>query len=193
MSAPADDPSTIRAAQSGNPEALAELVARYGPEVRRISRAVCIHADNAEEVSQETLLALVRSLRDFRAESALTTWLFAVARHACLKCRRRSRPNGFPLASLDTLAAGALEGLVAPGNDPEETLAHGEALDRLHAAIGALAPAQREVLMLRDVAGAGAAETARALGISVSAVKSRLHRARAKVRAAMQAGDPSDE
>lgn len=103
MAEPADDRSTIRQAQAGDPDALAELVARYGPEVRRMSRAVCIHADNADEVAQETLLALVRSLRDFRGESALTTWLFAVARHACLKCRRRSRPNGLQMTSLETL------------------------------------------------------------------------------------------
>lgn len=190
MAEPADDRSTIRRAQAGDSDALAELVARYGPDVRRMSRSVCVHADNADEVSQETLLALVRSLRDFRGESALTTWLFAVARHACLKCRRRSLSNGLPVSSLETLAVETLDGLVEPGSSPEEEAAHGEALERLHAAIRALEPAQREVLVLRDVAGAGAAETARALGISVSAVKSRLHRARAKVRAAIQ-GDES--
>lgn len=181
------DRGVIRRAQDGDGAAMAELAEQYGPQVRRISRAVCMHADNADEVSQETLLALVRSLKDFRAEAALTSWLYSVARHACLKCRRRARPNGHPVASLDTLGAVAFDHLVESGANPEAELAHAEALGRLHAAIRALEPAQRDVLVLRDVAGASAADTARALGISVPAVKSRLHRAREHVRVTMLA------
>lgn len=180
---PAVDRDLIDRAQRGDRDALERLVQQYDGPVRRMSQAVCIHAGNAEEVHQETLLALVQSLKHFRGDAALSTWLFAVARHACLKCRKRARRGG--VTSLDALAAGTLDHVAAPGASPEAELAQAELLGRLHEAIAALAPAQRQVLVLRDVVGVPATEAARVLGLTVPALKSRLHRARAHVRTVM--------
>lgn len=181
--APPVDRDLIERAQRGDSEALEILVQRYDGPVRRMSHAVCADAENAEDVHQETLLALVQSLKHFRGDAALSTWLFAVARHACLKYRKRARRG--VVSSLDALVAGTLDHMAAPGASPEAELAHAELLARLHDAIGALAHDHRQVLMLRDVVGVPAANAARALGLSLPAFKSRLHRAREHVRARM--------
>lgn len=175
-----DERSLIRLAQAGDRDALERLVEHYVAHVQRISRAVCRDPDRAEEVGQDMLLALVRSLKDFRADAALSSWLFAIGRHACLR-RRRPRTAG----ALTAVDGTDLDRLPAAGASPEAELAHAELLGRLHDAIRTLDAPQREVLILRDVVGVHASDAAHALGVSVPALKSRLHRARTNVRTAL--------
>jgi RNA polymerase sigma-70 factor (ECF subfamily) len=111
----------------------------------------------------------------------VSTWLYTIARSFCIKKRRRGvfAPE---VVSLESGAPVAFE-TRDQGRDPEGMLADRELGAALDAAIASLEPDYREVLLLRDVEGLSAAEVAKVTELSVPAVKSRLHRARAAVRA----------
>jgi RNA polymerase sigma-70 factor (ECF subfamily) len=175
-----EDDALLQAARGGDGDALDALLRRYQPLLFRFGMKMCRNADDAGEILQETLFAAARSLPGFRGTSSLSTWLYTIARSFCIKRRRRGvlAPD---VVSLETDAPGALAAADrAP--DPERTLAEQELAAALDAAIASLEPAYREVLVLRDVEGLAAAEVAGVTGLSVAAVKSRLHRARAAVR-----------
>lgn len=171
----------VRAAQGGDEEALNALLQRYQPQILRFGLKMCRNADDAGEVLQDTLFAAARTLHGFRGASSISTWLYAIARSFCIKRRRRGvfAPELVSLESGSEAAATARDG----GRDPERSLEDRELGAALQAAIASLEPGYREVLLLRDVEGLSAAEVAEVTQLSVPAVKSRLHRARAEVRA----------
>jgi RNA polymerase sigma-70 factor (ECF subfamily) len=184
----------VRAAQTGDEDALNALLKRYQPQILRFGLKMCRNPDDAGEVLQDTLFAAARTLHGFRGASSISTWLYTIARSFCIKRRRRS-VFAPPVVSLDSdsRAAATARDL---GRDPERTLADRELGAALQTAIAALEPGYREVLLLRDVEGLSAAEVAEVTGLSVPAVKSRLHRARADVRARLapllrRVGEPS--
>jgi RNA polymerase sigma-70 factor (ECF subfamily) len=170
----------IRAAQDGDGDALDVLLKRYQPQIFRFGLKMCRDPEDAREVLQDTLLAAARTVHGFRGASSLSTWLYTIARSFCIKKRRHSvfAPEVVSLESGPSAAFEARDG----GRDPEKVLADREVGAALEAAIASLEPAYREVLLLRDVEGLSAAEVAEVTDLSVPAVKSRLHRARAAVR-----------
>jgi RNA polymerase sigma-70 factor (ECF subfamily) len=143
---------------------------------------MCGNVEDAGDVAQESLISMARSLRDFRGDSSVSSWLYTIARRFCIKKRRRSKFAPAREESLDAQETAAAQRLADPGPSPEQNATNRELADALTRAIDALDPAQREVLVLRDVEGLPAPEAAKVLGISVEAVKSRLHRARVAVR-----------
>jgi RNA polymerase sigma-70 factor (ECF subfamily) len=175
----------ITAARSGDAQALEELLSRHQSQIYRFGMKMCGDPDDAKDVLQDTLLAMARGVRDFRGESSLATWLYTVARSFCIKKRRRSKFAPGKVESLETGAGVEVKRLAAPSNDPAEALEGKRMEEALDQAISSLDPKYREVLVLRDVEGLTAREVAEVLGIGVDAVKSRLHRARLAVRAAL--------
>ena len=182
MSEAPSDERLLAAARAGDKQALEALLERHEPEVYRFGMKMCRDPEDAKDVLQDTLLAMARGVRDFRGASSLSTWLYTIARSACIKKRRRSKFAPEEERSLDTDAAAEAKRLAAPGDDPDEALAGKQVERALEQAITALDPMYREVLLLRDVEGLTAPEVAEVLGVSVQAVKSRLHRARLTVR-----------
>ena len=181
MKDPADDAVLLESARSGDRSAIEQLLTRHQGRVYRFGMKMCRDSEDAKDVLQDTLLAAARGLPEFRGASSLSSWLFTIARSYCIKKRRKtSRGAALARASQET---SDLEAAVDPGVAPDE-LASGRQLGvALDAAIDDLDPTSREVLVLRDVEGLSAPEVAQVLGISVDAVKSRLHRARVAVRA----------
>jgi len=171
----------VTAAQAGDRRAMEELLGRHQARVFRFGRKMCGDEDAAQDVLQETLLAAARTLPDFRGASSVSTWLYTIARSFCIKRRRVSKFAPRHLDSLEQNATAASE-VADPSRSPEEDAAGRQLQEALDGAIDALEPMYREVLILRDVEGLPAAEVAEALGLSVEAVKSRLHRARMAVR-----------
>lgn len=180
-----EERTLLDAARSGDRDALEALVRRYEPHVYRFGMTMCHNEDDARDVLQDTLLAMARSLKTFRADASLSTWLYAIAHHACAKRRRKPVSAPRQVVSLENLDGADRDRLASAGPDPEAAAVAHERRDALEAAIRSLDPAQRVVLLLRDVEGLSATETAAALGLSVAAVKSRLHRARLTVRSAL--------
>jgi RNA polymerase sigma-70 factor (ECF subfamily) len=144
---------------------------------------MCGNAEDAGDVAQESLMSMARALRDFRGDSSVSSWLYTIARRFCLKKRRRSKFAPATEESLDAVTGSSLaDRLADPAPSPEQIAANRELTRALLDAIDALDPSQREVLILRDVEGLSAPDVAAVLGVSVDAVKSRLHRARVGVR-----------
>ena len=176
------DEDLLQAAREGDAESLEALITRYQPRVLRFGARMCGDSEDAQDVAQETLLTMARSVRDFRGESSVSTWLYTIARSFCIKKRRRSKFAPAHPISLDAPEGEHVQGLPDPGPSPERAAYGHEIGAALDASIAALDPGQREVLLLRDVEGLSAAEVGTVLGLSVDAVKSRLHRARLAVR-----------
>jgi RNA polymerase sigma-70 factor (ECF subfamily) len=181
---PSDD-ELLMAARRGDAAALEALLLRYQPHLYRFGLRMCGNVEDAGDVAQESLISMARSLRDFRGESSVSSWLYTIARRFCIKKRRRSKFAPAREESLDALGSAAAEHLADPAPSPEQTATNRELSTVLTNAIDALDPDQREVLVLRDVEGLSAPEVAKVVGISVDAVKSRLHRARVAVRQAL--------
>jgi len=178
------DAELIQALQAGDEKALGMLLTRHAPGIYRFGLKMCRDPEDAKDVVQDTLLAAAHGLRAFRGASSLSTWLYAIARSFCIKKHRGSEPLARAWASLDEAPGGAE--LPSPEARPDDAVSDLELGAALEGAIGSLAPMYREVLLLRDVEGLSAGDVAEVLGLSVDAVKSRLHRARAEVRGKLE-------
>ena len=178
---PSDD-QLLAAARQGDTAALETLLVRYQPHLYRFGLRMCGNVEDAGDVAQESLISMARSVRDFRGDSSVSSWLYTIARRFCIKKRRRSKFAPAREESLDTSGPDVARHLADPGPNPEQTATNQELATALAHAIDRLEPTQREVLVLRDVEGLSAPEVARVLGVSVEAVKSRLHRARVAIR-----------
>ena len=178
---PESDHGLVQAAREGDRRALEKLLERHQGAVYRFGMKMCGEAEDAKDVLQETLFAAARTLPDFRGASSVSTWLYTIARSFCLKKRRTSK---FAPERIESLEAQAEASSQVPDHarTPEENAAARQTRKVLEEAISALDPMYREVLVLRDVEGLPAAEVAEILGLTVEAVKSRLHRARVAVR-----------
>jgi RNA polymerase sigma factor (sigma-70 family) len=164
----------VEAARAGDAAALEELMRVRRAEVVRYAMRLCVSPEDAEDATQETLLALSRYIGALREVAALSSWLFVAVRTHCLRLARRSLRHAL---SLDDGAPLELE-----GPSPEEQLVDRQLRHKISLIISELDAPSRDVLIRRDVLGESAAEAAAALGLSVDALKSRLHRARAEVK-----------
>lgn len=168
------DAELLVRAGAGDRDAFGTLVERHQASVYRFARTVVTRPADAEDVLQQSFLAAWRGASRFRGESSVRTWLFTIARNAALTLRAhdaRWTPSEVPVEDLG-LAAGW------GSDDPESAAVEAERQAAFTAAFEALAPAEREVLTLRDLEGLSGDETAALLGLSLPAMKSRLHRAR---------------
>lgn len=177
-----DDHSLLKAARTGDKEALESLLLRHQDRIYRFGMKFCRHPQDAEDVLQDTLLAMAKSIRNFQGRSSLSTWLYTVARNFCIKKRRKSKFAPKVVKSLEQDLGPDIQALTDPAKRPDDAAAGLEVKAALESAIQDLDPDYREALVLRDVEGLSAREVAEILEISVAAVKSRLHRARLNIR-----------
>lgn len=171
----------LERARSGDRRALEQLLARASEPAWRWSRGFCRNEDDAADLVQDVLHALLRSLSRFRGDASLSTWTYVVARRACM----RRRQQGSRMGSLDAPESARLRERPDPTPGPARRVEHRQLAEHLERAIASLPLPQREVLVMRDVEGLSASEVGEALGLGERAVKSRLHRARLAVRAAL--------
>lgn len=157
-------------AQEGDPAAVDGLLRAVLPTAQRFAARSCANREDAEEAAQDALTALVRRVGALRAAETVTSWLFVTIRNACLR-----RVSGVVLVPIDAAAE-------VGGPDFSSGV-----VDRLVVAdaLAALPATHREVLVLVDLLGLPIDRTAQRLGIGVRATKSRLHRARRALAAAL--------
>jgi RNA polymerase sigma-70 factor, ECF subfamily len=181
-----DDAALLDRARTGDRAALEVLLDRHQRRVYRFGLKMCRDPEDAKDVLQDTLLAAVRTMKDFRGAASVSTWLYTIARSFCLKKRRRSKFAPEQEESIEARQPGEEARQIAdPARGPDDELAGRQIEAALEQAIGGLDPMYREVLVLRDVEGLTAPEVAEVMGLTVEAVKSRLHRARLAVREAV--------
>jgi RNA polymerase sigma-70 factor, ECF subfamily len=180
---PATSESTlIAAARRGDRAALSRLLESHQKRVFGFGVKMCGDVEDAKDVAQETLLTLVRSMHDFRGEASISTWLYTVARSFCIKKRRRTKGAPAHHEPLDKVSQQTAPDAAAAAPTPEQMLLGRETRETVAAALDKLDPDWREVIVLRDIEGLSATEVAEVTGVSVAAVKSRLHRARTALR-----------
>ena len=188
---PPDDYAVlVRGAAAGDPSAMEQLLLRAQASAYRFSLMVCGRADDTEDVMQDALVSTYRHARDIRDPEAFRAWLYRTVRNACLLNRRKRVDEPAQLLSLD--APAQREGgmpLDAPSSDssPEEAAGAAERRVLLRKALLRLSAPQREIIVLRDLEGLSTREVAEVLQISEDNVKTRLHRARVALRAALEA------
>lgn len=176
-------------AKSGDPTALAQLVEEHKDTVYGVALRMCGNPHDAEETLQETFLSAIQALPRFEGRSKLSTWLYRIASNECLMRRRRAArgPVELSVDAEDDPADVMPKYFVDWSYQPDDLLLDAELQEVMEAAIQTLSPALRIVFVWRDLEGLSTAETAEVLGISESAVKVRLHRARLQLREALSA------
>jgi RNA polymerase sigma-70 factor (ECF subfamily) len=201
-----EDLRVVQALRAGDESTFAMLVDRYRAPMLRVAQMYVSTRAVAEEVVQDAWVGVLRGLDAFEGRSSLRTWIFRILVNTA-KTRGQREGRSTPFSSV--WAPSEDEPAVDPDRFfpddhpsqprgwtslparwdviPEERLLGNETLARIREAIDALPPNQREVIRLRDVLGWGSAEVCNALEISETNQRVLLHRARAKVRRALEA------
>lgn len=195
------DAETVAALKRGDQQVFADLVDAYSPGLMRMALMYVRDREVASEVVQETWIAVLRGIDRFEGRSSLKTWIFRILINTA-KTRGQRESRSVPFSA----AASADEPSVDPDRfldadhrypggwmigptewqTPEEELLQGETRDAILAAINELPDSQRAVITMRDVEGFPAEEVSDALGITDGNQRVLLHRARSKVRAAIE-------
>lgn len=175
---------SIDALKAGDRSAFARLVEVYSPHVYRLALKILNDAQDAEDVLQETFIKALKNLPSFEGRSSVSTWLYRIAVNEALMLVRKRRPDALSLNMEKDDGEGQTEPVEVVDWCclPEGELMSNEARHFLDEAIQKLSPALRTVFMLRDIEGLSVRETAEALGVSEVVVKTRLLRARLKLR-----------
>jgi RNA polymerase sigma-70 factor, ECF subfamily len=178
-----DEPLLVASARAGDESAFEELVTRYEDKIFRLTSNITGNREDAEDAMQDAFLKAYAHLGNFHGDSRFYTWLVRIAANEALMRLRKRRPNQF---SLDQPIEGDSElmprELEEWSPNPEQLYARSEIDTIVSTFVDQLDDEYRVVLVLRDVEELSTRETADALGISLSAVKSRFLRARLTLR-----------
>ena len=178
-----DEPILVAAAKAGDIPAFETLVGRYERKIFRLTQNITQNREDAEDAMQEAFLKAFQHLGEFQGNSRFYTWLVRIAVNQALMKLRKRRPNVVSLdEDLDTGEDMMPREVEDWGPSPEQRYEQTELSGILSNMIGELDPQFRVVFQLRDIEELSTEETAEALGLSVPAVKSRLLRARLKLR-----------
>jgi RNA polymerase sigma factor (sigma-70 family) len=179
----------VAAAKDGDPEAYAELCRRYSPQIFRTVLRITGNAADAEDTLQEALLKAYIHIRGFEGRSAFSSWLTRIAVNSALMLLRKKRSQ--PLFSFENGSETDDYKMPEPmetSHNPEESCILNAVENECVRAIRHLSPALQVVIQIRYREDASVAQIAKMLDISESAVKSRLIRARSKIRKHLEKG-----
>ncbi len=191
MRADDDQDLWIRRAQSGDAAAFQRLIESHVDQVRRFARSFCHDDETADDLAQEALIKVYRSIGSFRFQSSFSTWIFSITRNVFLDARKsrsgRARAAEQPL--------GHDLGHAEPENEsaqaPDALMEREQDRQRLWAAVEKLPIEFRTTIVLFDIEGLSYDEVAAIEGIALGTVKSRLSRGRDHLRRLL--GPPSEE
>jgi RNA polymerase sigma-70 factor, ECF subfamily len=181
------DAALLEALRQGDPSAMERLVDTYADRVYRLTFRITGSKEDAEEATQDALWTVGRKIATFKGDSAFGSWLYRIAANAAYMKLRSRKAKSKEIAIADVLPALDDGGVhFEPMDDwspkVEERALNGELRELLDTAIAELPPEYRAALVLHDVEGMPNPDVAEALGISLPAVKSRIHRSRLYLR-----------
>jgi RNA polymerase sigma-70 factor (ECF subfamily) len=174
--------------QRGEHDACTCFVKRFAPLVYTQALRLVNDADEAEGILQESFIKACERILTFEGRSAIGTWLYRIATNQALMHLRRRRPTASLTEADEAIQPGDLpHNLSRWAVDPEKEILNTELQQHLETALAALPESLRTVFVLREMQGQSTADTAAELGLSESAVKVRLHRARLRLRETLAA------
>lgn len=181
------DADLVEALRREEPDATERLVERYGDRVYRLAMRITGLREDAEEAAQDALWTVARKVNMFKGESAFGSWIYRITANAAYQKLRTRRQKSAEIALDDVLPSldgdgRHFEPMDDWSNRVDEQALQGELRDVLQRAIDGLPADYRTALVLHDVEGLSNPDIADALGISLPAVKSRVHRSRLFVR-----------
>lgn len=187
ISCPTEDPVFIDKLRAGDAAAFETLVDRYSGDIYAVLFRITENAEDAADITQDTFVRALRSVRGFRGDSELKTWLFRIAinesRNRFRWWKRRRRDVTLSLdATMGESETTFAEMLVDTSISPEDEALSREREYALKAALLDVPVAYREAIVLCDIEGLTYEETAAALGIGLGTVKSRISRGREELR-----------
>lgn len=187
-----EETELARRLMSGDPDAFDQFVETFRSKIFQYSMLTCGQREDAEEVAQETLLKVFENFNQLREPERVRSWVFRIAKNACLMKRRKSVYAPAEELSLDEYLPAEQEGSIRMqiadvAELPDAQLLRGELRVRLQEAIATLPEMYRTVILLRDIEELSTEETAQVLELSPDVVKTRLHRARVAVREKLDA------
>jgi RNA polymerase sigma-70 factor (ECF subfamily) len=169
-----------RAVMAGEPRAFDRFVEHFRSKVFHYSWLMCGRPEDAEEVAQETLLNAFQHFESLRDPERVRSWVFRIAKNACLMQRRKSVFAPAQEMSIDELPPGVE--LAGDARPPDAAFLKTELRAVLDRVVAELPPLYRAVVLLRDLEELSTEETAQILDVSVDVVKTRLHRGRAALK-----------
>jgi len=189
-----DEAALVKSASGGDFRAFEQLVERHQDRIYRLALRMTGNQSDAQEVVQEALLSAWKNLSKFEGKAQFGSWLYRIAANAALMLLRSRRRR--PQVSMEDIPGDIVEDpnqntLNRPGASddwskrPDEQFQSTELRKQIEAAVESLPSGAREVFVVRDLEGLSTEETAELLGLSVPAVKTRLHRARLALRSAI--------
>jgi RNA polymerase sigma-70 factor, ECF subfamily len=181
------DAALVEALRRGDPQAMEQLVETYADRAYRLTFRITGSKEDAEEATQDALWTAGRKIHTFKGDSAFGSWLYRIAANAAYMKLRARKAKAREIAIDDVLPALDDGGVhFEPMDDwsprVEQQTLNGELREILDAAIAELPDEYRTALVLHDVEGMPNPDVAEALGISLPAVKSRIHRSRLYLR-----------
>ncbi|HIC87884.1 MAG TPA: sigma-70 family RNA polymerase sigma factor [Anaerolineae bacterium] len=179
-----DEEALLEGLRRGEQAACACLVKRFAGPIYNVALRLMGNGEDAEEVLQETFISACDKIDSFERRSSLGTWLYRIATNAALMRLRKKQLPTVPLDQpVETVSGDELPRHIVDWSfDPAGVALNDELRQELEAAVASLPETLRVVFILRDVQGLSTAEVAETLGISQSAAKVRLHRARLRLR-----------
>jgi RNA polymerase sigma-70 factor (ECF subfamily) len=171
-----------RALLEGQEGAFEEFVEHFRSKIFQYSWLMCGQREDAEEIAQETLLRVFESFSQLREPERVRSWVFRIAKNACLMKRRKSIFAPAQELSLDDTAGESVREIGDRSALPDQEYLRSELRVAMHRAVAELPEMYRAVVLLRDLEELSTEDTAQILDITTDAVKTRLHRGRVALR-----------
>ena len=172
----------VRKVLQGDVNAFEKLVTEYEKAVYAIAQRMTGNAEDAADMTQETIIKAYNSLQSFRGDSKFSVWLYRIANNVCLDfLRSRSRRPAISLSTEDDDGEETQLDIADESQSPEQLLERSLTRDAVRRGLDALPPDYRQILLLREIQGLSYEEIAAALGIESGTVKSRIFRARKRL------------
>jgi RNA polymerase sigma-70 factor (ECF subfamily) len=182
------DPAFLDRLRRRDPEALRAIVEQHARRLYRAARGMGFSREEAEDLSQETLMAFIESLDRFEGRSQVSTWLFGILHHKIQERRRlhaREEQND-PIDAVFESQFDSRGNWLRPPTPPDRHVSSREAQEAVLRCLEGLTPLQREVFQLRQIEELSAVHVSKILGLTVTNIGVMFHRARTKLRACLE-------
>jgi RNA polymerase sigma-70 factor (ECF subfamily) len=182
------DGKLVHRAKAGSEEAFEELVRSHEKMVYHLALRMTGNPEDASDLTQEAFISAFRALPGFKGESSFSTWIYRLATNACIDfLRREKRRQTVSLVAQDEDGEQRVLELPDPCGNPVAELEQKELREAIHRGMDQLSPEHRRILLLREISGLNYQEIAESLGLEEGTVKSRIARARLRLREILMA------